>query len=531
MGERVTVYETTTKAGPGASCGRRLCRLAAGERADRAARGADPQGHGAAHARVSRPHIKLPPIAPLPLGAALAVVREQDRFAVAPAGLRAGESSRAARHVEHDFVAVAERFLGTPYLWGGKTSLGLDCSGLVQVALDACGIACPRDSDMQEAALGTPIAHRGNPRRGDLVFWKGHVAIVRDPRAAACQCVSHGGRRRAARRRRSRASGSGQRRDERATASVADAAIDHIGQRLAALEGGDLLAPRRARSRRDRCRRHCAARASPSDATRTGCPAGSGSVPNTSSVAARQRAVVEAARMSSSTCSPPRPALMTTGPPSLPSRASCANVLRLRMPRVAGVSGNRHTSISVRARKSGELALAGKTGDAGNRLRRAAPARDVEADAGQHLRGVAPEHAEPHDADAQRTRGPLQLRRPDAVLPGSPRDSPAAGGASAHASRRTRSCAASRSSTATRTSGTSGRVGSATTASTPAPRLKITSRLGKPQRAGRRLPHRRVAHQRRIDRVVRDQRHRAVRAHAAEALAPARRRPVFRASA
>src|SRR5207237_1657584 len=74
---------------------------------------------------------------------------------------------------------VAQRFLGTPYLWGRKTNYGLDCSGLVQAALSACGISCPRDSDMQEQALG---AHGDikNMRRGDLVFWKGHVAIVRD---------------------------------------------------------------------------------------------------------------------------------------------------------------------------------------------------------------------------------------------------------------------------------------------------------------------------------------------------------------
>ncbi len=78
-----------------------------------------------------------------------------------------------------DFVAVAESLLGAPYLWGGKTSLGIDCSGLVQVALQAAGLACPRDSDMQELSLGK-LASPADLRRGDLVFWKGHVAIARD---------------------------------------------------------------------------------------------------------------------------------------------------------------------------------------------------------------------------------------------------------------------------------------------------------------------------------------------------------------
>jgi cell wall-associated NlpC family hydrolase len=92
-----------------------------------------------------------------------------------------------ARHLapldfhESDFVAVAERFLEVPYLWGGKTSFGLDCSGLVQVALAACGVPCRRDTDMQERDLGTKReGDLCDPKRGDLIFWKGHVAIVRD---------------------------------------------------------------------------------------------------------------------------------------------------------------------------------------------------------------------------------------------------------------------------------------------------------------------------------------------------------------
>ncbi len=129
------------------------------------------------------PSIKLPPLEALPLGATLAVARERDRMAITPAG-----AHLPARHLvpidsyESDFVAVAERFVGAPYLWGGKTVLGLDCSGLVQTALAACGMACPRDSDMQETALGERVAAGdfANLRRGDLVFWKGHVAIVHD---------------------------------------------------------------------------------------------------------------------------------------------------------------------------------------------------------------------------------------------------------------------------------------------------------------------------------------------------------------
>jgi cell wall-associated NlpC family hydrolase len=126
------------------------------------------------------PDIKLPPTAALPMGASVAIVRQDERFAVSANGWHIPSVHIAPLKAKQlDFFAIAEEFLNAPYLWGGKTSLGIDCSGLVQVALQAAGHPCPRDSDMQEMALGK-LSSLGELRRGDLVFWKGHVAIARD---------------------------------------------------------------------------------------------------------------------------------------------------------------------------------------------------------------------------------------------------------------------------------------------------------------------------------------------------------------
>lgn len=84
---------------------------------------------------------------------------------------------------EPDFVAVAERFVGTPYLWGGRTSLGIDCSGLIQLSLQAAGRHALRDSDMQEGTLGTALPDTEDHavlKRGDLVFWNGHLGVMVD---------------------------------------------------------------------------------------------------------------------------------------------------------------------------------------------------------------------------------------------------------------------------------------------------------------------------------------------------------------
>jgi cell wall-associated NlpC family hydrolase len=130
------------------------------------------------------PSIKLAPVEALSLGARLAVARNEGPFAVTATGGFVPAVHLAPLDArETDFVAVAEKFLGVPYLWGGKTSFGLDCSALVQVALAACGVSCPRDSDLQEQDIGMLITTATallNLRRGDLVFWRGHVAIARD---------------------------------------------------------------------------------------------------------------------------------------------------------------------------------------------------------------------------------------------------------------------------------------------------------------------------------------------------------------
>ena len=130
------------------------------------------------------PDIKRPPMHDLPLGARLHVKGEaSDHNAtyglIAPFGAVVVQHMKPATSFETDFVAVAQGFLGVAYLWGGKSALGIDCSGLVQVALDACGIEAPRDTDLQ-MAMGEALGEGESPRRGDLVFWRGHVGIMMD---------------------------------------------------------------------------------------------------------------------------------------------------------------------------------------------------------------------------------------------------------------------------------------------------------------------------------------------------------------
>jgi cell wall-associated NlpC family hydrolase len=124
---------------------------------------------------------------PMPMGAQLRLSNPKIEiggssaiFAQSDAGALPADHLRPLSAPGHDWVAVAELFTNAPYVWGGRSALGLDCSALVQLALQQAGIACPRDSDMQEAQLGHQVERSEGLRRGDLVFWPGHVGLLLD---------------------------------------------------------------------------------------------------------------------------------------------------------------------------------------------------------------------------------------------------------------------------------------------------------------------------------------------------------------
>ncbi|WP_421708904.1 C40 family peptidase [Algihabitans sp.] len=128
------------------------------------------------------PDIKAPIREVLTLTTPLAVTGEEQRFAVTPHGYIRADHLAPLSEPRLDYVETALDFLHTPYLWGGKSVAGVDCSGLLQLVLTAAGIACPRDTDIQEACaeLGPPVDREAPRQRGDLIFWKGHVAIALD---------------------------------------------------------------------------------------------------------------------------------------------------------------------------------------------------------------------------------------------------------------------------------------------------------------------------------------------------------------
>jgi cell wall-associated NlpC family hydrolase len=126
-----------------------------------------------------QPDFKAPPDVSLFFGSQVKVSSERDNFCRIHTGhFIPKQHLMPLRARFDDPVGVADLFLGTPYLWGGSSRWGMDCSGLVQSALMACGRDCPRDSDQQEAMLGQPIPEGTRFERGDLVFWKGHVGMM-----------------------------------------------------------------------------------------------------------------------------------------------------------------------------------------------------------------------------------------------------------------------------------------------------------------------------------------------------------------
>jgi len=129
----------------------------------------------------SEPDGKSPTLDLLSLNAFITARAEEGRFrALECGGYVVARHTLPVGEMADDPVAIAETFVGTPYLWGGRTSIGLDCSGLVQLAAEAAGLSAPRDADMQAAELGEPVSWRDGAElsRGDLVFWDGHVGIM-----------------------------------------------------------------------------------------------------------------------------------------------------------------------------------------------------------------------------------------------------------------------------------------------------------------------------------------------------------------
>ncbi len=128
----------------------------------------------------SDPDIKSRPIMAVSMGSRLSAIGSSGRFTeLENGGFIVSQAIMPESATVPDYIATARQFLGTPYLWGGRESMGIDCSGLVQIALSMAGLACPRDSDLQEASLGYAVNEE--PIAGDIVFWRGHVGLISAP--------------------------------------------------------------------------------------------------------------------------------------------------------------------------------------------------------------------------------------------------------------------------------------------------------------------------------------------------------------
>lgn len=163
-------------------------------------------------------NIKSPDLAHLSFGARVTVVHEAKAFFQTPDGFIPKKHLWPLTKPFTDPVTVAQLHFGVPYLWGGNSTLGIDCSGLVQAALVACGLPCPGDSDLQRAGLGQELADEA-PQRGDLWFWRGHVGIVVDEATLIHANAHH--------------------------MAVAYEPLDQVVLRIRAQDGGDVLAKKR----------------------------------------------------------------------------------------------------------------------------------------------------------------------------------------------------------------------------------------------------------------------------------------------
>ena len=333
--------------------------------------------------------LKLPRQGELSLGSSVAVTGFAEtrgtRYAVLSSAkaLIAGHLMPVGEHAE-DFVAVAEMLVQTPYLWGGASGFGIDCSGLVQLSMRMAGRDVLRNSDMQAETIGDPIEPGdgfSGLQRGDLVFWKGHVAIMTDEKTMIhanghTMLVSREGL-----ARRHRPHRLPLWRPDRIQAALAN--IPRRGRRRSAAARRVRRPPSAPASAPTRCAGSDVAAACGVTKTlgwfHSGLVLGSGSTSNTSRLASFSVPSSSARKMSASFCSLPRPALISTAPPSAVAPAQFAQQPVIDDARGLRRQRQQHDQNVGGVEERDQALVAAEGGDTGHRLLGAAPAIDPEA--------------------------------------------------------------------------------------------------------------------------------------------------------